>query len=79
MKIEYSEHALEQLFEREISKKDVESALRYGRSSPGHDGAMMAIRTWDNNLSLVVIYCIKGLGVVIVLTVYKCRSSKLWI
>ena len=49
MKIEYSEHALDQLFEREISKKDVENALRHGRSVPAHDGAIWG---HDGNLGV---------------------------
>jgi hypothetical protein len=71
MKIRYTEHALYRLHKREITKQDVEDALRHGMSEPTHGGAMIAKRYRNNKQPLVVIYYIKGFGKILVVTVYE--------
>lgn len=69
MKIEYTDHALDRLFERKISKRAVKEAIRNGKKENVSDGLIKAILR-NNNQSLVVLYYMKGIGEFTVVTAY---------
>lgn len=72
MKIEYTDHALDRLKERSISKKEAEEALRRGAKTGAKGGKMQAsLRNKKRNL--IVIYniaIIKKESKVIVISAY---------
>jgi Domain of unknown function (DUF4258) len=72
MQIRYTDHALERLKERGITKKEVEQALKHGRSIGAPGDALKSTRK-DPKKTLNVIYHIinpKSPVIVIVVTAY---------
>ena len=66
MTIGYSAHAAERMRERHISKREVKEALRLGLKAFARDGNRMCVYKY-----LVVIYEIKGLAKMKVITTYR--------
>jgi len=69
MKIGYTEHALDRLLERGISKRAVKEVIRNGKKENISDGLVKAILR-SNNRPLVVVYYMKGIRGFLVITAY---------
>jgi len=70
MKIKYTFNVSERLIERGISKEEMISAIQFGTREDGYDGAIKAVWHRKNALPLVVVYYIRGLSNVEIITVY---------
>jgi hypothetical protein len=70
MKIEYTVHVRERLEERGIGREELVSAIRFGTREDGHDSAIKAVWKRRNALPLVVVYYIKGLSEIRIITAY---------
>ena len=69
MHVEYTDHALERLETRGISKKSVRKALTHGRASIQPDNSIKKEYNVNGRL-LVVIYQKTGSGKALIITVY---------
>ena len=69
MKIRYTNHGLDRIRGRKISKREIAEAMRSGRKSDAYDGLRKAIYANPKG-TLIVIYSAKGQTEVEIITAY---------
>lgn len=69
MRVKYTQHGLERLRERGISKKNVEEAIRTGRKSDAEDNLRKATHR-NKKGTLIVIYDVNSPNEIKVITAY---------
>lgn len=70
MKIGYTSHSRNRLKERGISKQEVEEAIKSGKKANAYDSLRMAMLK-NKKGALIVIYNIKGLDKIDIVTAYR--------